>query len=211
MTQFKHNFFLVILLVGVNYSYAQQHVEVPTPEYKDWPCFYIEGKTETWNLERHSAIYQALGGNVLKMEYKVLLSSAMKYTLEGKISGVVIKSTDAFTFLLRLNTAEFKSEFELAKQVAENLKEQFNWSQSEVENYLKEEEAKIILKYECKLYRLKVEGESRAFRDDDKQISCSFEKIGDNIVKINPTTKLKKGEYAFFYKDFFAFTFRIVD
>lgn len=193
-------FISVLFSCSINVSYTQEINNNHTPEFIDWPCFYIESKPETWNLERHSTIYQALGKNVFKMEWQVTLSGGIKYTLEGKSSGAIIKASDAYSFLLQVNIEEMKGEIELERTVAK-----------ELGISSKEQEEKVIRKYECKLYKLKVDGESRTFRDTDKQIECSMEALPDNTVKIVPATKLKKGEYAFFYKDSYAFTFKIVD
>jgi len=85
---------------------AQQTVEVPTPEYYYWPCYYINGKQQTWNLEKHSSI-TATSKNVLKMDWSItLIGSAKKNTLEGNTSGVIINYNDEYAFLFKRKSGE---------------------------------------------------------------------------------------------------------
>jgi hypothetical protein len=211
----QHQAFLMFLLIGVNHLFAQQKDEVPTPDYKNWPCFYIEGKPETWNLEKHSSIAYTLGGDLLKMDYQVKFpKGAIQYTLEGAKSGVIIKSSDSYEFILMKSVRKDEMEdLKKSSMIIEKAKKMLDETTDRIErSFLKdliEDEQKKMEEYNLKLYKLKTTGENRTFYATDSPIPCKIESLPNGMEKIIPLKKLTKGEYAFSKNGFEAYTFRI--
>lgn len=201
MKNLKTSVLLMLIFLGCNYVMAQEESKAPRPDYIDWPCFYIEGSPETWNLERHVNPFAVAvsGKNTLKFEQVFTTSNINKggmYVLEGASSGVVIKSSDTYAFVVRK-----KIEHSL-DSITRAVSKQYN-------QYDSKKEEEILAQYKLKLYKVKTEKGQRKFYLNDTQIPCTAEQLPNNTDRIIPVDKLKPGEYAILYKTTNVFTFKI--
>jgi len=236
MIIFKKVLMFIFITLLSNFVLAQQEVKVPRPEFKEWPCFYVDGKPETYNLEKHMSSGNYT--NILPMSMIFTSKGIPEYVLEGSSSGVKIKSSDSYAFAFRKNNAKITEEIEMNKDVFKNLSLQQGqmdsmladvWKDAPAEfrnkkiqeskeinensrkTVMEEEEKEIIEKYKLKLFRLKVKGNKRTFRENETQVSCSVELLPNDIERIKPIKPLGQGEYGFFYDTINVFTFSIID